>query len=101
MAMYLFPKKRHMHLAFKLPISDYESFVKVIDFVSVLFANCKIVHPCLISSIKWKFGNFEKKKKMQVIGEIFTKKLLRCENFPVKKGKCLSRGQKKMRVIVW
>lgn len=33
-SMYLFLKKRHVHLALKLPISDYQSFDKLIDFIS-------------------------------------------------------------------
>ena len=53
-------------------MSDYESFDKVIDFVSghwekrkVFFDDYKMVYPRLISSIKWKFDYvfFEKKKK--------------------------------------
>ena len=26
--------KRHVHIAFKIPISEYDSFDKVIDFIS-------------------------------------------------------------------
>ena len=55
-------KKRYVHLAFKLSMSDYESFDKVIEFVSghwekrkVFFDDYKMVYPRLISSIKWNF----------------------------------------------
>ena len=34
LACLLLRKKRHVHLAFKIPISDYESFNKIITFIA-------------------------------------------------------------------
>ena len=92
-------------------MSDYESFDKVIDFVSghwekrkVFFDDYKMVYPRLISSIKWKFDYvfFEKKKKkmqrqqnileqlcdkiVDFMGETFTKKYYLVKISQSKKG---------------
>ena len=52
-----------MHIAFRIPISEYESFDRLIDFISneckkrkLFFEDSKMICPCLISSMKWKFG---------------------------------------------
>ena len=60
-----------MHLAFKLPLSDYDCFDKVIDLISddwerrkIFFAEHETIYLRLISSMKWKFDYvfFEKRK---------------------------------------
>ena len=70
--MYLFrKKKKHMHIAFRIPISEYESCDRLIDFISnewkkrkIFLEDSKMIYPCLISSMKWKFGClFESKTK--------------------------------------
>ena len=64
--------KKHVHIAFKIPISEYKSFDKLIDIISdewekrkTFFENYKMVYPRLTSSLKWKFDYvfFEKKVK--------------------------------------
>ena len=114
--VFAFKKERHAHLAFKLPISDYESFDKMIDFISghwekrkVFFDDYQMVYLRLISSIKFTFDYvfFEKKKRnakttkhtrkqlcdkiVDVIGETFIKKY-----YPVK----IFQSQKDM-FILW
>ena len=32
--VYVSKKRKHVHIAFKIPISDYEFFDKLIDFIS-------------------------------------------------------------------
>ena len=65
-------KKKHMHIAFKLPISEYESFDRLIDYISdewekrkIFFEDYKMIYPRLITSLKWKFHYvfFERKAK--------------------------------------
>ena len=52
-------KKKHLRTAFKIPISNYDSFEKLIDFISdkwekrkAFFENYKMIYPRLISSLK-------------------------------------------------
>ena len=65
-------RKKHVHIAFKIPISEYESFDDLIDFLSnewekrkICFGSYKMVYHRLIDSMKWKFDYvfFEKKKE--------------------------------------
>ena len=89
-------KKKHVHIAFKIPISEYEFFDRLIDFISdewekrkIFFEDYKMIYPRLITSLKWKFDYvfFERKAKMEnntlekmcnkivdVIYETFTRK---------------------------
>ena len=59
MLMFLSQKKKHVRTAFKIPISNYDPFDKLIDFISdkwekrkVFFENYKMIYPRLISSLK-------------------------------------------------
>ena len=61
-----------MHIAFKKPVSEYELFDRLIDFVSnewekrkIFFEDYKMIYPGLISSLKWKFDYvfFERKTR--------------------------------------
>ena len=65
-------KKKHVHIAFKIPISEYESFHRLIDFISddrektkVFSEDYKMIYLRLITSLKWKFDYvfFERKGK--------------------------------------
>ena len=65
-------KKGHVDVAFKIPISEYSSFDKLIDFIckewekrKIFFCDYKMIYPRLISSLKWKFDYvfFEKKSR--------------------------------------
>ena len=65
-------KKRHVQIAFKIPISGCKSFDKLIEFISnewekrkIFFSDYRMIYSRLTSSIKWKFDYifFEKKKK--------------------------------------
>ena len=55
-------KKPHVHIAFKIPIFEYNSFNNVIDFISkerekrkIFFCDYIMIYPRLISSLKWIF----------------------------------------------
>ena len=55
-------KKRHVHIAFTIPIIQYESFDRLIDFIfkvwekrKIFFYDYKVMYPRLLSSLKWKF----------------------------------------------
>ena len=55
-------KKKNVRIDFKIPISEYESFDRWIDFISnewekkkIFFEDFKMIYPRLISSLKWKF----------------------------------------------
>ena len=55
-------KKKHVHIAFKIPISEYEFFDRLIDSISdewekrkIFFEDYKMIYPRLITSLKWKF----------------------------------------------
>ena len=61
-----------MHIAFKIPISDYSSIGKLIDFISdewekikAFFENYNMIYPQLINSLKRKFDYvlFQRKGK--------------------------------------
>ena len=65
-------KKKHVHIAFKISISEYESFDRLVDFISnewekrkIFFEDYKMIYSRLISSLKWKFDYvfFERKAK--------------------------------------
>ena len=65
-------KKKHVHIAFKIPISEYEFFDRLIDSISdewekrkIFFEDYKMIYPRLITSLKWKFDYvfFERKAK--------------------------------------
>ena len=50
-----------MHIDFKMPIFEYESFDRLIGFISnewekkkIFFEDYKMIYPRLISSLKWK-----------------------------------------------
>ena len=67
-------KKRHVYIAFKVWISKYEVFDKLIEFIlkewekrKVFFSDYKMIYPKLMTSMRWKFDYvlFEKKKKME------------------------------------
>ena len=67
-------KKRHVYIAFKVRISKYEVFDKLIEFIlkewekrKVFFFDYKMIYPKLMTSMKWKFDYvlFEKKNKME------------------------------------
>ena len=49
-------KKKHAHIAFKIPISEYESFDILMDFISndwekkeIFFEDYKMIYPRLMS----------------------------------------------------
>ena len=89
-------KKKHVHIAFKISISEYESFDRLVDFISnewekrkIFFEDYKMIYSRLISSLKWKFDClfWEESKKwkttpykkmcnktVDVIYETFTRK---------------------------
>ena len=55
-------EEKHVHIAFKIPISEYGSFDRLIDFISdkwdkrkIFFEDYKMIYPRLITSLKWKF----------------------------------------------
>ena len=65
-------KKRHVHITFTIPISQYQSFDRLIDFISkereqrkIFSYDYKMLYPRLLSSLKWTFDYlfFEEKKK--------------------------------------
>lgn len=74
-----FLKKKHVHLAFKLPLSDSDYFDKVIDLISnewerqeIFFNNYEMIYARLIQSMKWKFDYvffFEKKIREKKISK--------------------------------
>ena len=64
-------KKKHVDIAFKMLISEYESFDRLIDFISnewekrkKFLKNYKIVSPRLISLLRWKFDYVFFERKM-------------------------------------
>lgn len=70
--MLLSNKEKHVHITCKIPISDHDSFDKLIGFISdewekrkAFFENYKMIYPRLISSLKWKFDyvRFIRKEK--------------------------------------
>ena len=94
--VFVLRKKKHVHIAFKIPISEYESFDKLIDFLSdewekrkIFFEDKKMIYP--LSWLRWN-GNLtmsflREKQKMEnnalekmynkivvVIYETFTRK---------------------------
>ena len=58
--MSLCQKKGHVHIAFKIPISEYQSFDQLIEFISkewekrFFFSDYKMTYPRLINSMRWK-----------------------------------------------
>ena len=65
-------KKKHVHTAFNIPISEYESFDRLTYFIldewekrKVIFEDQNMIYPRLITSLKWKFDYvfFERKVK--------------------------------------
>ena len=61
MSMCLFKKRKHVHIEFKIALSDYECFDCIITFVSddwekrkIFFSGYGMVYPRLISSMKWR-----------------------------------------------
>lgn len=105
MLMFL-PQKRHVYITFKIPISDYDYFDKLIDFIpqesgkKAFFESYRMVYPRLISSLKWKFNFFfqgrqkvenetlEKlcNKIVDVVYETFTRKYYFVKNSQSKRG---------------
>ena len=70
--VFVLRKKKHVHIAFKIPTTEYESFGRLIDFISdewqkrkIFFEDYKMIYPLLITSLKWKFDYFlfERKAK--------------------------------------
>ena len=72
--VFAFLKKKHVHLAFKLPLSDSDCFDKVINLISnewerqeIFFNNYEMIYARSIQSMKSKFDYvfffFFKKKK--------------------------------------
>ena len=110
-------KKKLVHIAFKIPISDYSSIGKLIDFISdewekikAFFENYNMIYPRLINSLKRKFDYvlFQRKGKngKQNLGKSLQqnsrccawdvhKKILFCEDLAIKKGSYISYCQKK------
>lgn len=64
-------KKRHIHIAFRKPISNHDCFDKILEFISRMgkkkkrfFEGYKPIYPRLITSLKWRFDYvFFKQKK--------------------------------------
>ena len=65
-------KKKHVYIAFMIPTPEYESFDRLIDFISdewekrkIFFEDYKMIYCRLITSLKWKFDFvfFERKAK--------------------------------------
>ena len=65
-------KRKHVHTAIKIPISEYGSFDRLIDFISdewekrkIFLKDNKTIYLRLITSLKWKFDYvfFERKTK--------------------------------------
>ena len=72
--VFAFLKKKHVHLAFKLPLSDSDCFDKVINLIpnewerqEIFFNNYEMIYARSIQSMKSKFDYvfffFSKKKK--------------------------------------
>ena len=70
--MLLSKKKKLVHIALKIPISDYGSIGKLINFISdewekikAFFENYNMIYPRLINSLKRKFDYvlFQRKGK--------------------------------------
>lgn len=69
-----FKKRKHVHIEFKIALSDYECFDCIITFVSddwekrkIFFSGYGMIYPRLISSMKWRFEYvlfWKKEKKM-------------------------------------
>ena len=60
--MYISPKKRHVYVAFRKSISDYDCFDKILEFISekwekrkFFFEGYKLIYPRLTNSLKWRF----------------------------------------------
>ena len=77
-------KNKHQHIAFKIRIWDYDSFGKLIHFISdkwekrkVFFEKYKIIYPRLISLLKWKFDyvflKARRKMKNQILENLCNK----------------------------
>ena len=72
--VFAFLRKKHVHLAFKLPLSDSDCFDKVINLISnewerqeIFFNNYEMIYARSIQSMKSKFDYvffFKKKKKV-------------------------------------
>ena len=77
--VFAFLKKKHVHLAFELPLSDSDYFDKVIDLISnewerqeIFFNNYEMIYARLIQSMKWKFDYvffFEKKIRAKKVSK--------------------------------
>ena len=106
--MLLSKKKKLVHIALKIPISDYGSIGKLINFISdewekikAFFENYNMIYPRLINSLKRKFDYvlFQRKGKMEnetlenlcnkivdVVHETFTRKFYFVKILQSKKG---------------
>ena len=77
-------KRRHVHITFKIPIPEYQSFDQLIEFIAKewgknFFSDYKMTYPRLINPMRWWDGNLimlEKlcNKTVDVINETLTKK---------------------------
>ena len=63
-------KKKNVHIAFQKSISDYDCFDKIIELISdewekrkIFFEGYELMHLRLITSLKWRFDYFSKRKK--------------------------------------
>ena len=75
-------KKRHVHITFKISISQYESFDELIEFTSnewqkrkIFFFDYKMIYPRLKSSMRWKFGYSFLRRKKKIMESIALEKL--------------------------
>lgn len=74
-------KEKHVHIAFRIPLSDYDYFDKVIDLISnewkrhkIFFNNYEMIYPRLILSTKSKFDYaFLEKEggKRKLVNDVF------------------------------
>ena len=58
-------KRRHVHIAFKIPIPEYQSFDQLIEFIAkewgkFFFSDYKMTYPRLINPMRWKSDNVRK-----------------------------------------
>ena len=66
-------KKRHVHIAFRKPISDLDCFDRIPEFISeewkkrkFFFEEHELIYTRLITSLKWRFDHvFFKKEKVK------------------------------------
>ena len=68
--MYISPRKRHGHIAFRKSISDYDYFDKILEFIleewekrKFFFQGYELIYPRLTTSLKWAFDYLIFKKE--------------------------------------